>query len=432
MPDFDVIVVGAGPAGAAAALEAARAGRSVCLLERGPYPGSKNMYGGVIYGRVLDTLIPNWWEEAPIQRWVTRRSTMLMAGDQAVTVDYRSSAWGEAPYNGATAFRPEFDAWLASKAEAAGAVLICSTTATGLLRDGTRVVGVRTDRPNGDLTAQVVICCDGVNSFLAKEAGLYPPSDPANYTLGVKETILLPREVIDERFAVRGDHGVDIEILGCTGQVPGGGFLYTNAESLAVGLVLSLPKLAACGRRPEEMLAELKAHSAIAPLIEGGQVKEYSAHVIPEAGYKMMPELIGEGILVAGDAAAMCLAAGIWLEGVNFAIGSGAAAGQAAARAVQRRDTSSAGLQDYRRRLDSNFVMSDHRKLREAPHLVMSDLAQQQLPRIACGVMEQLFTVTNPDPKPGLRKIVRSQMKLNNIKLRDAISQGMKALRTFG
>jgi electron transfer flavoprotein-quinone oxidoreductase len=76
--------------------------------------------------------------------------------------------------------------------------------------------------------------------------------------------------------------------------------------------------------------------------------------------------------------------------------------------------------------------MTDHRKLKEAPHLVMSDLAQQQLPRIACGVMEQLFTVTNPEPKPGLRKIIRSQMKLNNLKLRDAVSQGVKALRTFG
>ena len=67
---------------------------------------------------------------------------------------------------------------------------MCSTTATGLLRepDG-RVVGVRTDRPDGDLTAKVVIACDGVNSFLAKEAGLYPEADPANYTLGVKETV---------------------------------------------------------------------------------------------------------------------------------------------------------------------------------------------------------------------------------------------------
>ena len=83
MSDFDVIVVGAGPAGAAAAIEVARSGRSVCLIERGPYPGSKNMYGGVIYGRILDTIIPEWWNDAPIQRWVTRRSTMMITGDQA-------------------------------------------------------------------------------------------------------------------------------------------------------------------------------------------------------------------------------------------------------------------------------------------------------------------------------------------------------------
>ncbi len=431
--DFDAIVVGAGPAGAAAALELARSGCSVCLLERGPFPGSKNMYGGVIYGRILDTLVPRWWEQAPIQRWVTRRSTMLIDGDQALTVDYRSHAWGEAPYNGATALRPEFDAWLAGVAEDAGAVLVCSTTATGLLRDPDgRVVGVRTDRPDGDLTAQVVIACDGVNSFLAKEAGLYPETDPANYTLGVKETIHLPREVIEERFAVRGDHGVDIEILGCTGDVPGGGFLYTNRDSLAVGLVLSLPALAKGGRRPEEILGELKAHPAIAPLVEGGEVSEYSAHVIPEAGYDMMPELIGDGILVAGDAAAMCLAAGIWLEGVNFAIGSGGAAGRAAARAIRRGDTSSDGLAGYRTRLESSFVLADHRKLRQAPHLVMGDLAQRQLPGLALGVVEQLFTVTNPEPKPGLARIVRSEMRRNKVKLRDLVTEGVRALRTFG
>ena len=231
----------------------------MCLLERGPFPGSKNMYGGVIYGRVLDTLIPRWWEEAPVQRWVTRRATMLLTEDQALTVDYRSQHWGEPPYNGATAYRPDFDSWLAGKAADAGAVLVCSTTATGLLRDGDRVVGVRTDRPDGDMTAEVVIACDGVNSFLAKEAGLYPPSDPANYTVGVKETIALPRAVIEERFGVRGDHGVDFEIIGCTGGVPGGGFLYTNLDTVAVGLVLSLPALAAGDRRPEELI---DAHEA--------------------------------------------------------------------------------------------------------------------------------------------------------------------------
>ncbi len=436
MPDFDAIVVGAGPAGSAAAIELARAGRSVCLIERGPFPGSKNMYGGVVYGRILDTIIPEWWTEAPIQRWVTRRATMIVTGHQALTVDYRTESWGEAPYNGATTYRPDFDAWLAGHAVSDGATLVTSTTVTGLLREGGRpdgrIVGVRTDRPDGDLTADVVIACDGVNSFLAKEAGLYGEVDAANYTVGVKETIALPREVIDERFGVRGDHGVDYEIIGCTGDVPGGGFIYTNGDTLGVGLVLSLPALAKGGVRPEELLRTMKAHPAIAPLVEGGEVREYSAHVIPEAGFDMMPQLIGDGLLIAGDAGAMCLAAGIWLEGVNFAIGSGSAAGKAAARAISRGDTSAAGLDSYRTRIEATFVMKDHRKLREAPHLVMSELAQQKLPALACGVAERMFHVDNPQPKPGLRRILRTEMKSNGVKLRDAVSQGIKALRTFG
>ncbi|MBP6728139.1 MAG: FAD-dependent oxidoreductase, partial [Microthrixaceae bacterium] len=136
--DYDAIVVGAGPAGSAAAIALARSGRSVALIERGPFPGSKNMYGGVVYGRILDGIVPNWWEEAPIQRWVTRRATMMMTDTQALTVDFRTAAWGAPPYNGATAYRPDFDQWLATHATAAGAELICSTTVTGVLRDGNR------------------------------------------------------------------------------------------------------------------------------------------------------------------------------------------------------------------------------------------------------------------------------------------------------
>ncbi|HLN06919.1 MAG TPA: FAD-dependent oxidoreductase, partial [Acidimicrobiales bacterium] len=88
---FDAVVVGAGPAGAAAALVLARAGRSVCLLERGPFPGSKNLYGGVIYPRVLDALLPRWWEDLPVERWVTRRTTMALTRTQAVSVDFRTT-----------------------------------------------------------------------------------------------------------------------------------------------------------------------------------------------------------------------------------------------------------------------------------------------------------------------------------------------------
>ena len=431
---FDAVVVGAGPAGSAAALVLARRGHRVCLLERGPYPGSKNMYGGVVYPRILDELLPGWWEEAPVQRWVTRRATMMLTADQALTVDFRSEAWGQPPYNGATALRPDFDAWLAAKAVDAGALLVTSTTATGLLRDGPggTVGGVTTDRPGGDLRARVVVACDGVNSFLAKEAGLYGKPDPANYTLGAKEVLALPAATIEDRFALGPGQGADFEIIGCTGDIAGGGFLYTNRDSLAVGVVLHLPALAAAGVRPEQLIAGLKAHPAVAPLVAGGELVEYSAHLIPEGGYDMMPTLTGPGMLVAGDAAAMCLAAGIWLEGVNFAIGSGMAAGESAAEALERGDVSEGGLSGYERRLRDGFVLQDHRRLRHAPHLLLSDRVQRRYPQLACDIVEDLFTVTNPEPKPGIGRLVRRRVASSGVRLRHLAADSWRALRTFG
>lgn len=429
---YDAVVVGAGPAGSCAATVLARGGRRVLLLERGPFAGAKNMYGGVVYPRILDGLHPQWWEEAPIQRWITRRATMILTDTQALTVDFRTEAWNRPPYNGATAYRPDFDHWLAGKAEAAGAELVTSTTATGLLRDGGRVVGVRTDRPDGDVTADVVIACDGVNSFLAKEAGLYPHTDADHYTLGVKETLALPKATIDERFGVRDRDGVDIEILGGTGGVNGGGFLYTNLDTLAVGVVLKLPKLAAQQRRPEELIAGLKAHPAIAPLVEGGEVAEYSAHLIPEGGYAMMPQLTTDGMIVCGDAAAMCLAAGIWLEGVNFAMASGIYAGEAALEALAAGVTSADGLAGYRRRLEATFVLRDHRKLRRAPELVLSDRVQHLVPQMTANIVERMFRVDNPAPKPGLRRIVTEERKRAGLRYRDLVRDAMTAIRSFG
>ncbi|MFZ9628934.1 MAG: FAD-dependent oxidoreductase [Ilumatobacteraceae bacterium] len=431
--DVDVLVVGGGPAGSCAAIVAARAGLRVVLVERGPFPGSKNMYGGVVYPRILDGLLPNWWEEAPVQRWVTRRSTMLLTPTQALTVDFRTEAWGSPPYNGATAYRPDWDNWLAGHAAAAGAQVITSTTVTGLLRDRTgAVVGVRTDRPDGDLTARVVIACDGVNSFLAKEAGMYPHTDAKHFTLGVKETLALPQAVIDERFNVRDRHGVDIEIVGATGSVNGGGFLYTNLDTVSVGVVLKLPRLAAQQRRPEQIIADLKAHPAIAPLVQGGELKEYSAHLIPEAGLEMMPRMVTDGMLVAGDAAALCLAAGIWLEGVNFAMASGMYAGEAAVDAIAADNTTAKGLAGYRTRLDQTFVLRDHRRLRRAPELVLSDRVQHLYPSMVANVVERMFRVDNPYPKPGLRRIAADERRRAGVRLRHLVRDGITALRSFG
>lgn len=429
--DFDVIVVGAGPAGAAAALTAARAGARVVLIERGPFPGSKNVFGGVVYGRIMDGLVPGWYDQMPVERWITRRGTMMLDGDRALTVDFRSGTWGRAPYNGATVYRADFDAWLADQATAAGATLVCDTVVTGLIFQGSRVVGVHTDRPDGDLYAPMVIAADGVNTFLAKQAGIAGDTSPENYTLGVKETIGLPAEVIEERFGVRGDGGMDIEVVGSTGDIPGGAFIYTNRASVAVGVVLRLPELAAARRRGEEILAEFKAHDAVAPLIEGGELLEYSAHLIPEGGRNAMGPFGRDGLLVAGDAAALCLAAGIWLEGVNFAIGSGAIAGRVAAHAARGGDTAAA-VEAYRTEMDASFVLADHDKLRGVPELILGERMQQRYPGVVCDVVEDMFTVDNPHPKPGLWRIARRALRRHGVRLRDLAKDGREIWRSFG
>jgi electron transfer flavoprotein-quinone oxidoreductase len=436
MPDkpvtVDAVVVGAGPAGSAAALELARAGRDVVIVERGAFPGAKNVYGGVVYGRILDEVVPQWWDEVPVQRWVTRRATMLMTPTQALTVEYRTSAWEGPPYNGMTTYRADFDSWLASKAVAAGARLITSTLATGLLWDTSgRIAGVRTDRPGGDIRARIVIACDGVNSFLAKEAGLMPRTSPAHIALGVKETLALPRDVIEERFSLVGSQGLDIEMVGCTSGIPGGGFLYTNLDTVSVGVVVSLEGLAWAKIRPEEIVAAVKAHPAIAPYLRGAELKEYSAHLIPEGGYRAMPRLAVDGMLVAGDAASMCLAAALWLEGVNFAIGAGLAAGRTAAEAIAVGNTTAYGLAGYRRQLKSSFVLADLKRLRNAADIVLADRMQRDYPRLACDFAEQVFTVTNPHPKLGMAKEFLRAVRRNDVQLRDLAKDGWRALRAF-
>jgi len=432
--EFDAVVVGAGPAGSAAALQLARAGRSVCLLERGPAPGSKNLFGGVVYPKVLDDLVPGWRDEAPIERWVTRRATVILTDTQALSIDFRSTAWGQAPYNGATVLRPAFDAWLASQAEAAGAVLLTSTTAVGLLRDQSgAIAGVKTDRPAGDLAAKAVVACDGVNAFLAKEAGCAGPSEPSHYTLGVKEVLALPAAEIERRFGLAPQEGADFEILGGTGGVAGGGFVYTNRDTLSVGLVLSLPALTASGRRPEEILAGLKRHPAIAPYVAGADIVEYGAHLIPEAGVAMMPRLATDGMVIAGDAAGMCLAAGIWLEGVNFAIASGAAAGSVVADGVAAGDLSGRRLESaYRKRLGEGFVLADLERLKRAPQLALSERLQHRYPQVMCNLVEEMFTVTNPLPKPRLLALARAERSRAGLRWRDLARDAWASYRTFG
>ncbi len=144
-----------------------------------------------------------------------------------------------------------------------------------------------------------------------------------------------------------------------------------------------------------------------------------------------MPPLVADGLMIAGDAAAMTLAAGLWLEGVNFAIGSGLAAGRVAAAALDSGDVTREGLAGYRRHLEGNFVLADHRRLRGAPDLILSKRLQNEFPQLACDMVEAAFTVNNPEPKPGFTRIVRRAMAANGVKVRHVAWDAVRSVRVF-
>ncbi len=401
---FDVIVVGAGPAGSAAALVAARAGLRVLLLERGEYPGAKNVSGAALYGStILHELIPNWWEHAPVERSISRRMLAFVSPETSLALDFRTTRFAEPPYNGFTVLRPKFDRWFAAQAEQAGAFLLNAAVADDLLRHEDRITGVRVRREDGDIRANVVIACDGVHSFLARKAGLQREFRMDEMSLGVKEVIELDEATIQERFQLSGDEGMAIEYLGAvTHDVHGGAFLYTNRDTLSVGVIGQIESLAERRRRPYELLEAFKSHPAVAPLLRGGRLREYSAHMIPEAGWSLKPKLYTGGMLVAGDAAGFCFAAGLYLEGINYAIQSGLAAGEAAVAAHQARDFSARGLACYEQLLEARHVTTDFRKFRHAPEFVNSERLQNFYPSLLAHGAERLFRV---DGK-GKRKIL--------------------------
>jgi electron transfer flavoprotein-quinone oxidoreductase len=118
---------------------------------------------------------------------------------------------------------------------------------------------------------------------------------------------------------------------------------------------------------------------------------------------------------------------------VNFAMGSGVVAGQVIDQAMARGTVAGADLAArYREALDRTFVLQDHRKLRRAPHLVLSDRVQRLYPRLAAEVAERVFRVDNPDPKPGLRRIVREEQRRAGVRLRDLARDAYDAWRAFG
>jgi electron transfer flavoprotein-quinone oxidoreductase len=362
----DCIVVGAGPAGSAAALQLARDGLDVVLLERGNRPGEKNVMSGVLFTDKLHALIPDFSDRAPLQRRIKGYEGYILGEGEVIRLPFlRRYREDNDPPRFFTVFRSQFDAWFAQEAVDAGAELFTATLVEDLLWEEGRVAGVRTVR--GDLRARVVIGADGVNSTVGEKSGLGAPPSPDEVSLIVREILDLPAEQIEERFTLRPGEGV-LSLF--TGTIAGpDGYkgtyyteMYTNLDSLSLTTEAPLNVLQACGVPNYDVLAARERHPHIARLIQGATLREYQAHLIPWGGVADLGCLYGDGLLLAGDAGKFTTTGGV---GSWPAMASGAAAARAVEHACEKGDFSRATLAVYQDLLDEEGLVKTQRQARE-------------------------------------------------------------------
>ncbi len=379
---YEAVVVGAGPGGAAAAAVLARNGVETLVLERGVEAGSKNVTGGLVYAEesapyTVDALFPDFREEAT-ERPVTDYYLHNVAGEQVETFDITDLHEHDTEWSDAV-LRREMDSWMADRvhelASETGGGLLTDVRVNGLLRDGGEIVGVTCDELD-PIWADLVIAADGVNSELARDAGLMDWDDPDEWFQGVKAVVDVPSEIIAERFGVGDDEGEAHLFSGDLFEgVRGGGFVYTNEDSLSIGSVFHLDSIVEQEAEPHQLLDNLLTHPLLADWLEGHYDEvEYSAKLVPDSKKAANPSPHEGRLLAVGDAAGQMQAQGPIIKGMNHAVSAGALAGEAFAEAKLRGKPEQAG-DLYERKLREEGVMG---KLRPKGYRVASALGERE------------------------------------------------------
>ena len=431
MADFDAVVVGSGCAGAVAAYELAKAGKSVLVVERGNFAGAKNMTGGRIYSHALKEVFPDFEQEAPLERRITHERMAFMDPAAQTAIDFTSPELACEGRDSYSVLRAPFDQWLASKAEDAGAEYICGIAVEELLKDGAgKVCGVRAGED--EITAEVTILAEGCNTVLAERCLGNPRPKPSQMAVGVKQVFELPASQIEDRFLVPEGEGAAMLFVGdCTHGNVGGGFLYTNRDSISLGLVATI-SLAADGANESpvyQMLEDFKNHPAVAPIIRGARLAEHSGHMVPEGGYDMVPQYVFDGCLVAGESAGLCMNMGYQVRGMDFAVASGQMAGRAAVKALDAGDTSAAGLSSYKDMMEGSFVIQDLATFRKWPHTMEGWSSMfTDYPAMVKEIFNAMFSVDGAPQKPLMKRMMPIVKKRGLLKLAGEVRKAVKSL----
>jgi electron transfer flavoprotein-quinone oxidoreductase len=368
---YEAVVVGAGPGGAAAAVQLANNGVETLVLERGVESGSKNVSGGLIYAEesapyTIDGLFPEF-RAAASERPVTNYYLHNVAGERVKTFDVtplheHDTEWSDA------VLRRKMDSWLEQRVHEetreTGGGLLTGVRVNGLLREGGEIVGVTCDELE-PITADLIVAADGVNSELARDAGLMDWEEPDEWFQGVKAVVDMPAGAVEERFDIDEDEGVAHLFSGDLFEgARGGGFLYTNESTLSIGTVFHLDSIVDESVEPQQLLDRLLTHPLLAQWLGDDYTElEYGAKLVPDSKKVANPSPHRGRLLLVGDAAGQMQAQGPIIKGMNHAVTAGALAAEAFVEARSRGDPTDAG-ERYEHKLESEGVMAKLRPRR--------------------------------------------------------------------
>jgi electron transfer flavoprotein-quinone oxidoreductase len=418
---FDCIIVGAGIAGLAAAMTLARNNMKFLLIEKGEFAGSKNVSGGVLWGSDLAKLVPNYWEEEDggWERFINHRRLTFMDDQSTFSIDFKSSHFNETPYSGVVVLRSKFDRWLAGKVQdaidesdyAMESFIATNIKVDEILMEDDKAVGIRTGEE--EFHADSVIISEGVNNLLTRQVGLQDDYVPADHMLtGIKEVIRYDQKVLEDRFQLNGLSGMSNEFVGfATDGVEGGGFLYTNRDTISLGLVAGIKDMREKEKSPHDLLNTFKAHPVIQDTIKGGEVVEYSAHVVSSGDKRAMPkEVYKDGVLLCGEAANLLMNAGKAIQGMDYAMRSGILGAETIIKAKERDDFTSNTLKEYKQALEESYVMKDINSFQDAVHMLHNPTMYQDVPNLICDFGRRFFTIDN-EPTKKSRELMKESIK---------------------